>query len=251
MKVHKKPLVAVDGVFPCNACNQTFLTKKSFRLHVRAKHLNKSPLKCWNCKLEFRGQNTLTRHLIQAHDEHPQFQCDICKKTFYFKAELLVHIRQHAKVTASETYVCDFCGHSFASLHAVNRHRQLHEQDKLNGVNRDDRRRKGIKGHLPCTLCPLSFSRAAPLRDHLKKKHHPNGALVWEQMVPMLCIRCNEIFTSTEQVKEHREAHNQYQCAICKQYLTSSKSLIYHMSTHSNKKRPFKCEVRIHEKHFT
>lgn len=241
MRRHRKKLVAVDGVYTCTVCSESFIVKEDFRKHVRSEHLKKPVLKCTSCTSTFLGSTRLRKHMVQMHNELPKLKCDICQKLYHSKGQLTMHMRIHLRETS---YVCDICGHEFKSLNGVNRHRLLHDQPPPENPNADRRRSANkLKGHLVCPLCPSTYVRSAPLREHLKKKHPENGASIWEGIAPLMCMKCDEMFPSIMALKEHRDHHNKFSCNICKQSMTSQESLKYHMETHSTKDRPHTCQL--------
>lgn len=238
MRNHRIKIKAVNGLFTCAKCNESFTEKTTYNNHIRTEHKNDFQ-NCPKCNASFKNISRLRQHMAHMHYSRPSFKCDICKSTFHSKGQLSTHMRIHIK----KSFICDICGQELRSLESMNRHRLTHSHAQ--STTTDDRRRTGNKqnGHLPCSLCSNNYSRSATLREHLKKKHPIDGPGKWEEVASKMCIRCDEIFPSDDALKEHREMHNKFQCNVCKQNMSCMESLVYHMSTHSKKDRPHACHV--------
>lgn len=254
---HKRATVIIDGMFSCAACSESFDSKDTFRTHVRTAHLVQKEIKCPKCDKMCAGKGRLRKHMEKRHEEEFLMECFHCNEQFSSKSELKQHMRSHSitlspaikrPIDEPSSYICDVCGHEFKTLAIVNRHRLTHTEDGTS-TNIPEKKRKrvnnGTGGNLLCTLCDKSYTRCANLRKHLRLAHPIEGASHWEQMLEIMCVKCDEVFASNAALQGHKEMHNSFQCDICKQCMTTATALNYHKLTHSSKNRPYKCTVSI------
>lgn len=229
MRRHRNKIVAVNGVFTCPTCKETFKRKIAYRNHVRIQHKD-AVRKCNKCRATFVSITRLRKHMEQMHSDTPSMQCDICKTLYHSKGQLTTHMRSHIE---KPSYICDLCGHELKSLDSVKRHRLKHDQDEV-APRTDDRRRTGNRqaGHLQCLLCTNTFSRSATIRDHMKKKHPVDGPSKWEELMQLMCIKCDEIFPNDDALKEHRDFHNKFTCPVCKQNMTCKEGSVLNFFLH-------------------
>ncbi|GBP42774.1 Zinc finger and SCAN domain-containing protein 22 [Eumeta japonica] len=90
--------------YPCQACDQVFLSRTALVQHIRNFHLQERPYKCDSCEMSFFSMVYLRRHMIK-HTGERVFECKVCKKTFPRKNTLVLHERIHSN---DRRFVCSF-----------------------------------------------------------------------------------------------------------------------------------------------
>ena len=75
---------------------------------------------CQDCEKTFTRKDSLTRHMIAKHSEHPGFKCNHCSKTFLYTTNLKKHMKVHSSDKTSCSFaVPDFTG-SESRLYSLN-----------------------------------------------------------------------------------------------------------------------------------
>ncbi len=113
------------GMVKCPTCGKEVI-KTSLYLHIKNVHqsdkVNK-PYICERegCKYRTHTESNLKEHIKHKHDTHKhKFKCDICEKTFLYKATYEQHMEQvHMDL---RRFVCDKCGRNFRHNHELKKH---------------------------------------------------------------------------------------------------------------------------------
>ena len=77
----------------CPVCTDVFQLVKDLNSHVKEKH-PKFQYKCKYCTKKF--QNFASKYKHKRKHGLPNHVCDQCQKGFFFKKDLIVHIRVHS-----------------------------------------------------------------------------------------------------------------------------------------------------------
>ncbi|XP_036398881.1 zinc finger protein 770-like [Megalops cyprinoides] len=85
----------LDGLFSCEECNQSFVTKKRLRTHrcfskSQALNTRSSFYQCAICFKNFKSPSKLKRHYVIHTGQRP-FKCSVCRKTFTQSSHLKTH----------------------------------------------------------------------------------------------------------------------------------------------------------------
>lgn len=230
MRYHRsKNIVAVNGLYICAKCNESFTTESEYVNHRRKPH--RKSRNCDTCDATFSNIVFLNQHMIEIHGEvRPLMQCDICQVTYYCKRTIERHMKKHIKM-----FMCDLCGKKFATDAELQRHCLVHD-------NEDDIPAKNSR-HLKCPLCTNTYRRSYVLLTHMKSKHPINGLKKYDELSLLMCKKCNKMFPTIEARESHLETHNKVICQICYQKFNTQESLTYHEKTHSTKDRPYACHL--------
>jgi uncharacterized C2H2 Zn-finger protein len=72
--------------FNCRACDNSFDSKKSLKVHIKASH--PQTIKCNLCEETFEQNSDLERHIEEEHEKNRKYECDKCGKTFALRWRL-------------------------------------------------------------------------------------------------------------------------------------------------------------------
>lgn len=208
-----EPVVSIDleenknGLPFCMVCNKTFFTPE-----LHKEHLNETELTCRVCTESFSCHSKLKEHFYT----HNTLKCEVCKKVFYFKRDLLRH--RETSESCNKRIKCDLCDKMLLSKKSLKSHRlKVHSGH--------------ITDNLMCQVCKKNFKRMQFLTDHLKLMH-----TAFEYVE---CKFCSKLFLGQEKLKVHiRTAHLDekeecsFTCEICQKVFKKRHSYIMHARSH-------------------
>ncbi|XP_052745614.1 oocyte zinc finger protein XlCOF19-like [Bicyclus anynana] len=130
IRIKNRHMITVHGMSPlkCLACDKSFTTPSSLRLHRQNYHLMERRFQCTECEKNFFNNAGLKNHMLK-HTGRKDFQCTVCLKWFTRKSVLTQHMRIHAN---DRRYICMHCGRGFVQKCSWRGHmRTVHgENDK-------------------------------------------------------------------------------------------------------------------------
>ena len=174
--------------YKCEDCGELFGYSTSLKHHMAYKHGFKDLLKkrvCDHCG-KFFLTTKLKAHIINVHEGHKEYKCDICGKPFTHKQGLKKHI--HTIHEGQKDYKCEHCGKLFTRALGLKEHiHVIHEGRKdykcescgksFGTKNILDRHvetvHKGIK-RFKCLFCNTAYGQSGDLNRHIKRCH-PQG----------------------------------------------------------------------------
>ncbi|XP_055597650.1 zinc finger protein 558-like isoform X2 [Uranotaenia lowii] len=163
----------------CSLCSATFLRPENLRHHENMhKGIKSVPCRRQDCKKLFFDTGSRARHeqycqraylricsvcgqtltadgsyrLHMSKHKGLEFSCDICKKKFAAKPNLIKHAKVH---TDERNHECKVCGKKFKSSYANRVHQRIHTQEKP----------------YECNICGEKFTYNCGLKNHLAKGH--------------------------------------------------------------------------------
>lgn len=216
----------------CKLCNNEFLSDEQFQNHLNKDHdQDKSLLKCMQCNKVLANKRALRDHTLLMHTKKT-FTCDYCGMIFKTRSSIVGHMAVHIGL---QPFSCKICGTKFKYKKGLVRHMRVKHEQKNN-----------IQKEFQCSLCPKSFSRCFPLKDHLFYDHYPIGSDVLKIFTLTHCIACNLKFIDADAAKQHMEEMHKFRCYTCEKNFSTNKNLKAHMKGHDpNAIRPYPCKVII------
>lgn len=169
MKVH----IPFEGAFECEICKMFFTQRYYFLDHKLMHSYPYQYLECKTCNKTYTTRGNLNKHR-KDHLVSP-FLCDICKKMFKSRREIMRHMRIHTK---QNTHTCDVCQKSLGSQKRLQAHILRHSKPTHD-----------------CNICNKKFKSILSLKNH-NKLH---------KKMPFMCDICKKLFNS----KRAREIHMQ------------------------------------------
>ncbi len=189
----------------CHYCN-VLVDKYEMYRHMLLRHREMKRYKCHLCEYIATNQMKYVNHLNVQHDnpnvKKPKHlsvfkkNCSSCCHNFYSEEDFRHHLKDCTngyKKKENVSYVCEICGHLFASLQSVKRHRTIHDDVK----------------NCVCQKCGKCFRTLRNLDRHLRT--HSNSR-------PFKCEDCDKCFRDKSHLTRHRMGHTgrkPYKCELC------------------------------------
>ena len=209
----------------CSICNLTFKSKEGMLTHEKIKHykLETEDHSCKYCDARFTNEANLKRHIKSKHDQH-EFICLHCQEVFDRKSKLV----QHQRDTKFK--------------HTASRVRNLEKVEILN-----------------CPECDFKTSRKDSLARHKRLKHqmYKKEFKAIETFMKdnsnWTCSKCNQTFTSVDDVEDHVIHCKEIKCKLCDKNFTLESNLKRHLEkqhpnvcTNCNERFKYRKTLRKH-----
>ncbi|XP_050430854.1 zinc finger protein 664-like isoform X5 [Adelges cooleyi] len=269
-KIDSKNSAKKLGLFHCNLCQKSYITKKQITLHIiqahqtltikplsrkpyskhynkNSKALNKSDsqnYKCNMCLKPFSDKSQIRRHM-RVHTGEKPYKCEFCEKAYSQKPMLQIHKRVH---TGEKPFKCTVCLKSFTNTNDLKIHNRVHTGEKpykcsiclksFAQVSYLTIHKRVHTGEKPfkCDVCMKSFSVKSSLTIH--KRTHSGEK-------PYNCDVCLKSFVSKSRLTDHQRVHTgqkYYKCDMCLKLFSLKYQIVNHMRVHTGEK-PYKCAV--------
>lgn len=194
-----------------------------------------------NCDMcstgQFKDLREAKEHYRIAHQMRGYLKC--CGKLFYYRSQVLDHIRQHnfnshlKRIRELFTMTCDICTDEFKFEDLLGARRHYHTVHKT-------------QGYLIC--CGKKFFRHQPLMHHVRLHNNPDRMERNAQIRDLFTMRCDicsdvefEDFLGAR--KHYHEVHNTRGYLICcGKKFWRRKAMLEHVRTHINPKA-FECDM--------
>ncbi|KAL9891201.1 uncharacterized protein ACN427_009842 [Glossina fuscipes fuscipes] len=206
---------------PCALCNFKTSRTSAFKVHLRTIH----------------GPETVDKYFKPRRVCKGSFCCTMCPKRYSRKNDLQRHIKkthvngensvrkaaksgQKSKQKYRQSYLCTFCGQSFAEKYYLSIHARTHTGDSP----------------FKCEFCEKSFKRSDSLRYHM---------VTHSDEKPHTCSECGKSFKRKDKLRTHMRVHSElrpYKCSECEKTFKYSSVLKTHMHIHTGQ-TPFSCKI--------
>lgn len=142
------------------------------------------------------------------YDERKHF-CNVCKKKFLRRSNLIDHLRLHAKV---KLFQCTECDKSFVQAGNLKSHMRTHTKERP----------------FVCQICERSYNQSSALKVHYRTHTNERN---------YCCDRCPKAFTNSSDLRKHERVHNpelMLKCEMCPKLFAQRGNLKNHMLSHHN-----------------
>nr|XP_029719841.1 zinc finger protein 25-like isoform X1 [Aedes albopictus] len=192
--------------FQCDTCKKYFSGSNALKVHQRC-HSEEKAFVCSTCGVGFNQRSQLITHEYDHGDAPLPFECEVCKKAFKRKTNLINHMRLH---TGERPFACRHCSMSFSSYTT----RQFHEMVHT-----------GIRP-FKCSYCDRTFT-----LKRLKLEHECKHTGI----KPYKCSHCDKAFTRKQFQVDHESTHTgvkPYRCHLCNCSYSHKTNLRRHLDSH-------------------
>ncbi|XP_053696781.1 zinc finger protein 665-like [Sabethes cyaneus] len=209
----------------------------------RRKNTTKSDVSCEICGKSFKFRATLKQH-EQIHYGIKEFECTVCGRRFMHKGTLKVHLRLH---TGEMPYKCPYCPKRYRGQTALDCHvfRHTKQGTKCPQCSSVFATPSIVKQHIrevhttershTCQICGVTYKHRKSLRLHLRNHQKRN------------CPDCGKVFSSVYAMMTHRKIHAQdhfrFKCAYCERKFEKEDELQSHAKLRG---RGFQCDMCCH-----
>ena len=218
LKDHKRTIHGTK--FKCDHCEKTFGISRDRNRHIKSVHHQERHF-CIECNKYYKTRKVYEDHIKTHLDGYvkPQFDCEICHRSFSSKYNLATHIKaEHLGMRKS--FMCPTCGRSFTQKNSYRQHANVHA---------------GIKPYV-CDQCGKAFSYEKSLKEH---------KFIHDGIRRFQCPVCQKYFLQSTSLRIHIKIHNETRdhiCATCGKGFTQKQALIRHERLHTGDK-PFTCSL--------
>ncbi|XP_076067228.1 uncharacterized protein LOC143040282 [Oratosquilla oratoria] len=161
----------------CPDCDKSFSTKAGLRYHQNVVHRLGKKYECDQCKKEFYYHVPYRSHMLFAHGEK-KVVCETCGDLFFTVAKLNIHI--NAVHRNAQTWLCKDCNQKFTTNASYRHHMNIKHQEakhKCCNCSASFRKKASLMRHLwihsifLCGICGLRFTTTDTFRMHMLEKH--------------------------------------------------------------------------------
>ncbi|KRT79989.1 zinc-finger associated domain containing protein, partial [Oryctes borbonicus] len=174
-----------DNEVQCKFCRMTFKKNVDLRRHINIKHVRSVQYKCHLCELDFSEGLRLARHL-RTH--YSSLCCSECHRIFPSIPEITEHMKNiHLEL---KTVDCAVCATSFDNIPELTAHIEKHLMEIV----------------FKCHICNKKFEKHQLLSTHVLEHNGMKN-----------CKHCGRYFYSEEEFEAHKNScsDGKYKCEHC------------------------------------
>lgn len=207
----------------CEYCNSVFRLRRQLKTHLVVNHFKQIYNMCDDCNICCDSKSQLVKHRALVHNEK-KYQCDHCKKMFYRKKNLRLHIENvHSMELYSESinskyYTCDICDEKYIS-------------------------KQFLENHIHSVHSSILHARPANNRMTLEKTVVQKDTSIHENSLIFPCLVCGRVFCNEKKLESHTEVHRSesspkrkrmlYHCKLCSTSFMLGEQLRMHVKSHT------------------
>ena len=214
-----------ERILKCETCGKCFFDKSSLLDH-RLTHTKSEEYECLTCFKKFGSQKSLQIHM-HRHTIRNKFHCRFCDMKFDTEDASLEHESTHKENQESQAlqqeHKCGDCGRIFNNKQRLQRHSQVHLDDKC----------------FRCIFCEKKFPNGSALLAH-KKKEHPDEYNTKKVPKMLICEHCGFETPHKQRLERHLQVHNTeklFQCEFCGKKFQTLTSCSSHKMIHRGRVR--------------
>lgn len=204
--------------YECDVCQATFINLRLFAKHTE-EHKVAEQYECQICSAQFSDVDGLSEHDKACHKK--PFECDICRRTFARLHSIRRHMDVH-KNGGGKPLKCKRCKSIFYTKRDFDRHRQIHHDKKT----------------FNCPECRKSYDTYSDLYEHL---------IVHTMSVTVATVTCKICQKSMSQLDlpAHMDVHREktYPCGRCDEICSSLYDLKSHIDAYHRKPTTYVCKL--------
>lgn len=222
-KAQKDHFRSVHKTFKCKKCRRVFASQYYLDEHAKDHDSNDTQQVCTYCGKTYATIVNLNAHIDAVHKKR-RFKCDLCEKSYSFKAALYKHrLLAHIEGKRHKCPLCDYMGGSKSEIRL--HHKNHHTSD-----------RKNVDEFCHCAECGISFVNTSTLKKHIYQQHGQN--VQFRTVIASKCALCKEPTSSHYQAEKHiAQVHHNgekplRQCGYCKVEIQFYDEYIEHLKIH-------------------
>ncbi|KAM9851158.1 zinc finger protein 142 [Aulostomus maculatus] len=257
-------------IFSCPSCEFKCNQRRALDRHERSGCLKPGEVHCTMCSFVAKSNTSLTRHILQVHDEHKfaKQKCLNCENcSFICKQERSMAQHVALKHKGLRPHSCRYCPFSTTRRYRLEEHESLHTgvgrhhcdmcNKTFGAVTKLRQHKMRIHDRQPtheCSLCDFSGYtlddvRRHKVRCHTGELHHAcahcearfssDAALrnhcnrAHQLLGSLSCQQCEYTCGSEVTLKSHQQSkHPQLRCPTCQETFETKESLEFHQRTH-------------------
>jgi len=186
----KLSLHTKERIFACDVidCKIKFKSERNLKRHIQSVHIKEKPHQCDQCMKKFSQKVHLKKHTNAVHNKEKPHQCNQCLEKFSQKNTLKMHIIYVHETEKPLACPQPGCTEMFKLKRILKRHMiKVHNFEKPHACAEEN--------------CDEKFLHLSYLKDHLRRAH---GA------AKLVCgfQNCSAAFTTHHLLKKHKNEHH-------------------------------------------
>ena len=264
LDLFKKEFNDEDFKYPCNECDNVFVSEPSLKFHMKKTHFpSQSKTHCNLCDYEFETYQKYSNHKYNIHgkerslfnkeitEEDLKETCNVCERKFVSSASLQFHTRNIHSHSAAQRKVfkmkfeikrqmssekhCKLCNITYKKPCSLMTHMKKVHSEELELFDKD-LTADDLK--YDCRSCDKKYASEITLNHHMKTKHYRG--------TQTRCELCSFEFDNPKTFLNHKHKIHKYEYALFKKTLIASEFVF--QCRFCEKKFPSKPSQEFHER---
>ena len=235
MKIHIREVHEKTLSHTCQICSYSSARKTNLKEHIERVHEGKTSHTCHICSYSSaRNQSDLSRHISMVHEKNKPHTCSMCDSSFAVKSSLTRHIVEVHEENNQKKFMCHLCSSGFTRETALKNHILIHEGKRPFKYKENEE----IGGN-KCPWCFSVFQEKDDLSKHIDSAHQTELSdeiykSATNSGAQFMCHLCSREFTRKTSLEKHmliHEGKRPFKCSICTAAFHQKGSLDYHIKT--------------------